>query len=76
TRRYRPLVLREYLEATVQGIRGVPAMLIPGRAPIVGAVPYADLKRSVEKAFTGRVDWPRVGPISGAIILQEGSAQF
>ena len=76
TRRYRPLVLQEYLEATEQGIRAVPAMLISGRAPVVGAVPYADLKRSVERAFTGGSDGPRVDPISGAIILQEGSAQF
>ena len=76
TRRYRPLVLQEYLKATEQGIRGVPAILIPGQAPIVGAVPYADLKRSAERAFTGGSDGPRVDPISGAIILQEGSAQF
>ncbi|HXZ43352.1 MAG TPA: DsbA family protein, partial [archaeon] len=45
TGRYRPMVLREYLEATDQGIHGIPTILIPGQAPIVGAVPYADLKR-------------------------------
>jgi predicted DsbA family dithiol-disulfide isomerase len=48
---YRPTVLQEHLEATNQGIHGIPAVLIPGRAPIVGAVPYADLKRAVERAL-------------------------
>lgn len=74
--RYRPIVLQEYLEATNQGIHGVPAILIPGQAPIVGAVPYADLKRAVEYALTGRPGGPRVDPASGAAIIQEGSAQF
>jgi len=73
---YRPIVLQEYLEATNQGIHGVPAILIPGQAPIVGAVPYADLKRAVEYALTGRLGGPRVDPASGAAIIQEGSAQF
>lgn len=49
---YRTLVLQEYLEATNQGIHGIPTILIPGQAPIVGAIPYPDLKRAVERAFT------------------------
>jgi predicted DsbA family dithiol-disulfide isomerase len=76
TGRYRPMVLREHLEATDRGIHGVPTILIPGQAPIVGAVPYADLKRAVEGAFTGGSGGLHVDPVSGAIIIQEGSAQF
>jgi predicted DsbA family dithiol-disulfide isomerase len=74
--RYRPMVLQEHLEATDQGIRGVPAILIPGQAPIVGAVPYPDLKRAVERALTGGARGPGVESASGAIIIQEGSAQW
>jgi predicted DsbA family dithiol-disulfide isomerase len=73
---YRSVVLQEYLEATTQGIHGVPATLIPGRAPIVGAVPYADLKRAVDDALAGASGGPRVDPASGGIIIQEGSAQL
>ncbi len=76
TRRYRPVVLQEYLEATNRGIHGIPTILIPDQAPLVGAVPYADLKRAVEGACTGRPAGPRVDPASGNIIVQEGSAQF
>lgn len=47
----RPVVWREYLEATDQGIHGIPTLLIPGQAPIVGAIPYAELKRAVERAL-------------------------
>jgi len=75
TRRYSPMVLQEHHEATDQGIHGIPAILIPGRAPIVGAVPYAALRRAVEEALTGRPAVPRLDPTSGAIIIQEGSAQ-
>jgi predicted DsbA family dithiol-disulfide isomerase len=74
--RYHPMVMREYLEATGQGIHGVPTILIPGQAPIVGAVPYADLKRAVEGAFRGGSGGPHVDPAAGAIIIQEGGAQF
>lgn len=73
---YRSVVLQEYLEATAQGIHGVPAILIPGRAPIVGAVPYADLKRAVDDALAGASGGPPVDPASGGIIIQEGSAQL
>lgn len=73
---FRPVVWQEYLEATSQGIHGIPTILIPGQAPIVGAVPYGDLKRAVERAFTGAREGPWVDPVSGAIIVQEGSAQF
>lgn len=76
TRCYRPVVLQEYLEATNQGIHGIPTILIPDQAPIVGAVPYADLKRTVENALRGRPAGSRRDPASGNIIIQEGSAQF
>ena len=49
--RYRATVMQEHLEASDQGIHGVPTVLIPGRASIVGAVPYPDLKRAVETAL-------------------------
>lgn len=74
--RYRPIVLQEYLEATNQGIHAVPAILIPGQAPIMGAVPYADLKPAVEYALTGRPGGPRADPASGAATIQKGSTQF
>lgn len=70
----RPIVWREHLEATDQGIHGIPAILIPGQAPIVGAVPYAELKRAVEHALLGGAGGPRVDPDSGALIFHEGSA--
>ncbi len=71
---YRPVVWREHLEATDQGIHGIPTILIPGQAPIVGAVPYGELKRAAESALTGGPRGPRVDPDSGAIIFHEGSA--
>ena len=75
-KRYRPVVLQEYLEATSRGIHGIPTIVIPDQAPLVGAVPYADLKRAVESAFTGRPAGPRVDLATGTIIIQEGNVQF
>ena len=74
--RYRPMVLQEHLEAADRGIRSVPTILVPGQPPIVGAVPYADLQRGVERALTGGSKGPGVDPATGAIIIQEGSAQW
>jgi predicted DsbA family dithiol-disulfide isomerase len=51
--RCRGRVLAEYREALALGIRGVPAVTIPGRTSIVGAVPYRDLERAVEDALRG-----------------------
>jgi len=51
--RCRERVHAEYQEALDLGIRGVPAVAIPGRPPIVGAVPYPDLWRAVEAALRG-----------------------
>lgn len=73
---YRPIVLREHLEATDRGIHGIPTVLIPGEAPIVGAVPYADLKCAVERALTGTSGGPRWNPGSAAIVVQEGTTFF
>jgi predicted DsbA family dithiol-disulfide isomerase len=58
TGHYRPVVLQEYLEATSQGIHGIPTILIPGQAPIVGAIPYPDLKQAVERALDESRDHP------------------
>ncbi len=71
---YRPIVLQEYLEAANQGIHGIPTILIPEETPIVGAVPYADLKQAVERALLGASDRLHVDPASGPIISYEGSA--
>jgi predicted DsbA family dithiol-disulfide isomerase len=80
TGRYRPRVYAEYLEAANQGIHGIPTILIPGQVPIVGAVPYGDLTRAVERAFAGTspgtLDGPRKNAESGASIIQEGTACF
>ncbi len=45
---YRRIVLQEHLEASDRGIRGIPAILIAGQDPIIGAVPYVDLRQAVE----------------------------
>jgi predicted DsbA family dithiol-disulfide isomerase len=47
----RPLVLQETDEAFRLGIRGIPAVVIPGRPPIVGAVRYPDLEQAVRDAL-------------------------
>jgi predicted DsbA family dithiol-disulfide isomerase len=74
-RRYRSLVWQEHLEATDQGIHGIPAILIPGQRMLVGAVPYPDLRRAVESALQGAAGTQeRAG--SPSKILQEGTAFF
>jgi predicted DsbA family dithiol-disulfide isomerase len=45
---YRRIVLQEHREASDRGIRGVPAVLIAGQDPIIGAVPYAALRQAIE----------------------------
>ncbi len=75
TGHYRPVVLEEHTEATDQGIHGVPTLLIPGQPPLVGALSYPHLKGVVEQALSGGPQGPRIDPISGGIIIQEGSAQ-
>jgi predicted DsbA family dithiol-disulfide isomerase len=49
--RYRPQVLAEHLEAVRQDIHAIPAVVIPSRPPLVGAVPYAELERAVRAAL-------------------------
>jgi predicted DsbA family dithiol-disulfide isomerase len=44
-------VREEHLEAVGLGIHGIPAFLVPGQPPIVGAVPYAELARAVDRAL-------------------------
>jgi predicted DsbA family dithiol-disulfide isomerase len=51
--RYRERVLAEYQEALNMGIRGVPAVAMPGGPPIVGAIPYPELRRAVDAALRG-----------------------
>ncbi len=52
--RLRGRVMEEHLEAVRAGLHAIPAVLIPGRAPVVGAVPYAELHRVVQAALPAR----------------------
>ena len=54
--RYRGRVLAEHQEALGLGIRGIPAVVVPGRPPIVGAAPYFDLRGAVEAALQAAAD--------------------
>jgi predicted DsbA family dithiol-disulfide isomerase len=44
---------REHLEATAQGITGIPAVWIPGGAPLVGAVPIEAYRDALRRATAG-----------------------
>lgn len=44
--------LREHEEAMHHGISGIPALLVPGRAPVVGAVPAETYRAAIEAALT------------------------
>ncbi len=73
TGRYRPMVFEEYLEAANQGIHGIPTILLPGQAPIMGAVPYPDLKRAVDRALAGTAVPRSKDASSGGMVIQEGT---
>lgn len=57
-RRYRECVFAEHQNAANMGIRGVPAVVLPDRSLIVGAVPYDDFRRAVERALSATADRP------------------
>lgn len=57
TGRFRPIVLQEHAEATRQGFHNIPTILIPGHGPVVGAVPYADLRRVVQRVLERPPGW-------------------
>ncbi len=44
----------EHLEAVRAGLHAIPAVLVPGGAPLVGAMPYAELRRVVQAALPAR----------------------
>jgi predicted DsbA family dithiol-disulfide isomerase len=50
-RRFRPHVEAEHLEAVRQGLHAIPAVVLPGSTPLVGAVPYPELRRAAEAAL-------------------------
>ncbi len=50
--RLRKRVMEEHVEAVRNGLHAIPAVLVPGCAPVVGAVPYAELRRVVEAALS------------------------
>lgn len=72
--RYRPIVFEEYLEAANRGIHGIPTILLPGQAPIVGAAPYPDLRRAVDRALAGMAAEQSRDASSGGMVIQEGTA--
>ncbi len=51
SRVYRRIVMQEHHEASERGIRGIPAILIGGQDPIIGAVPYAELRQAIENGL-------------------------
>jgi predicted DsbA family dithiol-disulfide isomerase len=63
----------EHLEAVSLGIHGIPAFLVPGQPPIVGAVPYADLERAVDRAL-GMAEDTDGGSSKPPGVIQEGTA--
>jgi len=60
-RGFRPTVLHEHREALERGIQAIPAILLPGRPPILGAVPYPDLRQ----ALAGREGEERIEGAAG-----------
>jgi len=72
-RRYQPQVRDEHLEAVGLGIQGIPAFLIPGQPPIVGAVPYAALVEAVDRAL-GIAGAEGEGSSKPPGVIQEGTA--
>lgn len=45
---------REHAEAVRRGIRGIPALVVPGRAPLVGAVPLEAYRDALTSPPAGR----------------------
>ena len=74
-RRYQAQVRDEHLEAVSLGIHGIPAFLVPGQPPIVGAVPYAALERAVDRAL-GVAEGKGEGSSGPPGVIQEGTALF
>lgn len=53
----RPLleqVVREHEEALDRGVTGIPALVIPGQAPLVGALPVESYRAALERALAQR----------------------
>jgi predicted DsbA family dithiol-disulfide isomerase len=75
TGRLRPVVLQEHAEATSQGFHNVPTILIPGHGPVVGAVPYADLGRTVQRVLGRASPHERTARVSDGPETREGNAR-
>ncbi len=72
---HRQAVFEDHAMATEQwGIHGVPAVLVPGLPPIIGAVPYAHYQQAVLQALRGGGPADERDPETGKIILVRGSA--
>lgn len=52
------IAAREHSEAVEEGITGIPALVIPGLAPIVGAVPADLYRRALNQALGGGAGAP------------------
>ena len=49
-----PRALREHEQAIERGITGIPAMLVPGQVPLVGAQPLEAYRSALERALARR----------------------
>jgi predicted DsbA family dithiol-disulfide isomerase len=57
----RERALREHDEALANGIAGIPALLVPGARPLIGAVPYESYEAAVARGL-GRAAKPSRRP--------------
>lgn len=72
---HRRAVFTDHVEATERwGIHGVPAVLVPGVPPIIGAVPYAHYQQAVCQALHAGGPAEERDPETGKIIVGRGSA--
>ena len=54
----RDRVFAEHQEALDEGVRGIPALVVPGYAPITGAIPLDMLRRAFAEVVDSRTDRP------------------
>jgi predicted DsbA family dithiol-disulfide isomerase len=54
----RERVFAEHQEALDEGVRGVPALVVPGYAPVTGAIPLDVLRRAFAEVVDSRADRP------------------
>ncbi|HWE25056.1 MAG TPA: DsbA family protein, partial [Myxococcales bacterium] len=57
-RALRDRVFAQHQEALDEGVQGVPALLVPGYAPVTGAVPLDALRRALAGVLASRAQHP------------------